>query len=328
MAVKTVRDDLGVEVPAPAIRAGAIPDPDHPASRAMLARIGDRMFGESRGWGRLVGYSALLPIAILGTCVGTSIVGSLTRSPWLAIVTAVVLLLGASFVLIRILSPDLSQPLAGGLRHAGRCGSCCHPLAGAPTEGGVTRCSECGAAWLSATIAEVHVPDADAFGARRLSKALSMLRTPRLRFRDTRRRFVSPRWPKARWLRGTSFAGAGRAIRWTVIGVVTLQIAIVFGAAVGVIVVEAQVTGLALILALVLGSALFGTFGVPLLLIAMLRRRGLCPACINPLNADRWCAACGAAWGAVVPPPPPDVPPPTVTPPRHPPQPPVTSAGG
>ena len=68
-------------------------------------------------------------------------VGSLPEVP-----DGVVVATTCAFVLLRIFTPDLTSSLARALRHVGRCGSCCHPLAGAPSENGYTRCSECGAA--------------------------------------------------------------------------------------------------------------------------------------------------------------------------------------
>lgn len=144
--MKSIRDDQGREHPAPPMRAGVIPDPDHPATRAMIARIGDETFGSSRGCAVIFGYTLVMPIVVFLTCAGVAVAAFTARSPLIAIAVGVVVATTCAFVLLRIFTPDLTSSLARALRHVGRCGSCCHPLAGAPSENGYTRCSECGAA--------------------------------------------------------------------------------------------------------------------------------------------------------------------------------------
>ncbi len=319
--MRAILDDQGREHPAPPIRAGVIPDPDHPATRAMIARIGDATFGGSRGCAVIFGYTLVMPIVVFLTCGGIGVAAFATRSPLMAIVAGVAVVMGSTFVLLRIFTPDLTLSLARALRHVGRCGSCCHPLAGAPSESGFTRCSECGAAWATDSIRAVHVPEADVLGARRLRKALVQLRTPRFRYRDRRGRFILPLMPRARWMRGTPHAAAARRVRWSMYGLTALALVTVIVMVSLTVSLELESTGLFIVFAICAATAILGSLGQPLLLIAIMRRHGLCPACSNPLDAAKCCEACGAAWGATVPPPPapPTSPPSSSSSSRHPP---------
>lgn len=161
----------------------------------------------------------------------------------------------------------------------------------------------------------MHVPEADVLGARRLRKALVQLRTPRFRYRDRRGRFVFPLMPRARWMRGTAYAPIARRVRWTMYAVTVLALLVAILMVSLTVSLELESTGLFIVFAICAATAILGSVGQPLLLIAIMRRKGLCPACSNPLDAAKYCEACGAAWGATVPPPPP----PPSSPPTHPP---------
>ncbi len=312
-------DDSGAEVPAPALRGGVLPDPDHPATRAMFARLVDRMFGESRGCLHLLAYGLLVPFFIFGSCIVGNIIQLVFNAPAVAFIVWLSLVVGASYLLVRLLTPNMASQLAHGMRHVGRCGSCCHPLVHAPDAQGLTRCAECGAAWQSSTIVEVRVPDADRGGAGRFRKTLTHLRSPKVRFRDRRHRFVLPRWPAARWLRGTPHASAGRVVRWTIIALWCLTIAITVGAILLVFSTDGRTASLIALAVSFLVCVVIGAFGPPLLLIHMLSRRGVCPACINPLEPERWCRMCGCVWGSQLPPAPPPAPSGSAHPPIAPP---------
>jgi hypothetical protein len=318
----TVIDDSGTSVPAPSIKGSVLPDPDHPATRAMFAQLVDRMFGESRGCLHLIGYALLIAVAVFGSCFVSSLVQLVLNATGIGFLVWIALMIAASYLLVRLLTPQMDAQLAQGMLRVGRCGSCCHPLVHAPDGQGLTRCSECGAAWQTASIVEVRVPDADRRGASRFRKTLTQLRSPKVRFRDRRQRYTVPRWPAARWLRGGPHASTGRLARWLIIG----QWVFVSATAVGTIALAMSVDGGGFPLLAVVASFIvcvgFGVFGPPLLLIRLLSRRGLCPACINPLEPERWCAHCGCAWGDRLPPASPTVPvgdahPPTAPPPAE-----------
>lgn len=298
-----ILDDSGAAFPPPAMRAGAMPDPDHPATRAMIARIADEVFGHRRGCGLMVGWTLLLPIAFAFTCAGGGVIGYLTRSPLAGSLASVVLVVVAIGTLMRIATPDIAQSLARHLPRVGRCGSCCHPLIQAPSIGGLTRCSECGAAWRSDSVGAELVPPADLLGTRRLDAAFGAMRQPRWRPRDRRGRFVQPRIPRARWVRGTPLVGAARRVRWTLAGINLIAVASVTVAVIVTIAVEAYGVGLWMLFGLFAVATIVAGVGQPYLLIALMRRNGLCPACANALDADRRCGACRAAWGKASAPP-------------------------
>jgi hypothetical protein len=292
-----ILDDAGAAFPAPAFRAGAMPNPDHPATRAMVARVGDEVFGHRRGCGLLVGWTLLLPVAFGFTCVGGGVVGYLTRSPLAGSLASVFLAVVAIGILIRFTTPDISQSLARHLPRVGRCGSCCHPLIQAPSSEGLTRCSECSAAWRSESVGTELVPPADLLGARRLDAAFGAMRQPRWRPRDRRGRFVQPRLPRARWMRGTPLAWAARRVRWTIAGINTIAVAAIVVAVIVTIAAEADGIGLWVLVGLFGSATIIAGVGQPYLVIAVMRRNGLCAACANPLDEDKQCGACGAAWG-------------------------------
>jgi hypothetical protein len=300
--MKVIKDDEGADRPAPTFVAGVCPDPDHPATRAMVARIGEEMFGGSRGWTVMIVYSLVAPVLVVLSCFGAGIVGTMINSPFVSLMVAIALLIGGSWLLTRLLTPDATAPFAHGFRHVGRCGSCGHSLSGAPSVEGTTRCAECGAAWRSDSIREMHVPDADAFGARRLRKAIDRLRTPSLRLRDARGRYVRLQLPKRRWMRGTPLASAAWRVRWVVIAIHAG-----IGAVVAVAVIALAATQprsmILLLLPLALVVTILSAVFLPRLQLALLRRAGICPACSNALDEARGCPACMAQWGTPLPPP-------------------------
>ncbi len=306
--MSTIIDDSGANVPAPDLKGAVLPDPDHPATRAMFAQIVDRMFGESRGCLHLVGYAILVTAALVGTCFVGSLIQVLFNSPLIGFLLWLGLMVTASYLLIRMLTPQLDAQLAQGMLRVGRCGSCCHPLVHAPDGQGLTRCSECGAAWQTTSIVEVRVPDADRRGASRFRKTLTHIRSPKVRFRDRRQRYTVPRWPAARWLKGTPHASTGRLVRWLIIGIWVLVIAITVGSILLVFSTDGRTASLIALAVSFLFCVVIGAFGPPLLLIHMLSRRGVCPACINPLEPERWCRMCGCVWGNQLPPAPPPTP--------------------
>ncbi len=301
--MKTIRDDLGGVHPAPTLRGGLAPDPDHPMTRAMVARISDSMHGGRRGCGFMILYAILVPIIVIAATVAANVADRATDSLAMAIVVWFVVLIGATITLGVLLTPSIHQPLALGLRWLGRCGCCCHPIVGAISTNGMTRCPECGAAWTTASIRDFHVADADVLGARRLRMSLRFLRAPHVRFADGRGRFVAVKLPKGRWMRSTpqwrAFRRA-RSILWTtmVIAGLVMPINVIFMVHMASTRSEMPLWPVVLVLGSFPTVLLFAIIGYPLIAIALLRRAGICPACANPLDAEKNCTACDAAWGA------------------------------
>lgn len=315
----TIVDDQGAAHPAPKLTAANSPDPDHPATRAMVASISDALYGESIGCGQIVIQMMVVPLVVLASCAGGGVVGAVIQSPGLGILASAVILILLWWAVSRRLTPPQHQALARGLLRVGRCGSCGHSLAGAPANEGFVRCGECGAAWAAAFVWQVHVPDADAFGARRLRRRLEGMRRPTIRHRDARGRTVQIQLPKARWVRRTALAGPARRIRWTVAlltgggGVACLVVILVLLAGDG---PGATAPVLSVLLAYVLLMA-----AMPLVQVVLLRRAGICAACSSALDEARRCTECDAEWGQASSPPgpPPAPPPPTPSaPPRAP----------
>lgn len=309
---KTIADDDGEQWPAPKLAGEGCPDPDHAATRGMVAWLGDQWFGESRGCFRVLAYLIVAPLLVLATCVTGTVVANVTRSPWITFGVVLAFLMAGYLVTVRLLSNDPSTVIARGLLRLGRCGSCKHPMMGLPSQGGRTRCGECGANWLTESIRAVHVPEADLLGARRLRRRIERLRAPMIRYRDARGRFVAVQAPRARWMRGTPLAGPARRVRWAIYAAVVLT-AFAFVAFLSAGIVRANPLETPILI--LVGVAIVLVVGLSLgpAQIAALSKAGICPACSCELDELRRCDACGSVWcrGAAPPPlPPPPLPPP------------------
>jgi hypothetical protein len=306
--MNTIKDDEGSPHPAPELRGEGCPDPDHPATRGMVAFVGEQWFGSSPGWGRILLYLVFVPVMLLGMCISGTLVSVVTRSPLLVILVAALVAGVVYWIFLRLTSRNPGPMIAQALLRTGRCGSCKHPMVGLPSEAGMTRCGECGAKWRTHSIRAVHVPEADVLGARRLRRRIDVLRAPTIRYRDARGHYLAVQLPKAKWMRGTPLARAARRVRWTLYLTAITTAALFWLFVVWAIVVARAPETILLLGVAVIQLVVIGLMMGPLQ-VSALRRARICPACSCPLDEHLRCAECCAAWGSAVVAAPPPVPP-------------------